>query len=267
MLSPGAPPPGCQRCNDELAPGRLAGQGGGVTSSLARFPTAFTLSAEHGELHAVHLPQLHAEPASPEVLESWRKLLSPGERALAEPYGWRRLRTFVGGRVALRELLHDDSAEILQTERGAPAVSQSVRASISHKDALAIALCSRWTKGAVGVDLEIDQPLSSDISRHTLTDPEQRALRMLSDEQRAREVRLRFSLKEALYKALDPFVQRYVGFHEVETWPQGSGSARALLALKEREGPFGVELRWMRREGLIVTTARVWEDSGACARC
>jgi phosphopantetheinyl transferase (holo-ACP synthase) len=39
------------------------------------------------------------------------------------------------------------------------------------------------------------------------------------------EVTLRFSMKEAVFKALNPLVKRYISFLEVEVWPKEDGSA------------------------------------------
>ena len=49
-----------------------------------------------------------------------------------------------------------------------------------------------------------------------LTEAEQAEIASLAERDRAREVTVRFSAKEAIYKAIDPFVRRYVGFQEVE---------------------------------------------------
>jgi 4'-phosphopantetheinyl transferase EntD len=73
-----------------------------------------------------------------------------------------------------------------------------------------------------------------------------------------REVLIRFSVKEAIYKALDPFVRRYVDFAEVEVDLHPDGIAEATLNLKHGEGPFRVEARtFFPTTGEILTTARV----------
>ena len=79
----------------------------------------------------------------------------------------------------------------------------------------------------------------------------------MSEVERGSEVLLRFSAKEAIYKALDPYVKRYVGFREVAVTPLADGTAKVLMCLAQKEGPFDVDVRWMRTEGLIVTTARI----------
>jgi len=104
-------------------------------------------------------------------------------------------------------------------------------------------------------------PLRIDIARKVLTDDERAELDTLSEPERMAEVRLRFSAKEAIYKALDPFVRRYVGFHEVSVRPLPDGTSQVRAHLPPTEGPFDVEVRWLRRDGLVLTTARV--SSGA----
>jgi 4'-phosphopantetheinyl transferase EntD len=90
-----------------------------------------------------------------------------------------------------------------------------------------------------------------------LTGRELAEIAHLSGEERGREVLLRFSAKEAVYKAIDPFVRRYVGFLEVEVSPRPDGSAAFASLLPIGEGPFVVDVRWRRFDGVVLTTARV----------
>jgi 4'-phosphopantetheinyl transferase EntD len=71
---------------------------------------------------------------------------------------------------------------------------------------------------------------------------------------------VRFSAKEAVYKAVDPFVRRYVAFSEAYVAPNEDGSAVARLTLRPDEPRFVVDVRWLRRDGLVLTTARVSRD-------
>ncbi len=162
---------------------------------------------------------------------------------------------------------------VLSDDRGAPRLPPGVSGSISHKDfsatgasravlpaAVAVALVAREERARVGVDIEVAAPVPPsplDIARRILTDDELSAIFTKSPEERVREVLLRFSAKEALYKAVDPFVRRYVAFREVEVAPLPDGSAHVRLLLHEGEGPFHVMARWQPFEGLFVTSARV----------
>jgi enterobactin synthetase component D len=190
--------------------------------------------------------------------------LLPQERAFAANLGEVRRRTWVGGRVAMRLALDRiglNAPPILSDDRGAPLLPSGIAGSISHKDDLAIALVAPEGSARIGVDVEKDTPRQLDISRKVLRDEELVELAKLPEAARGGEVLLRFSAKEALYKALDPFVKRYVAFHEVAVTPLPSGTAEVSMALARGEGPFRAEVRWTRERDRIVTTARVWREA------
>jgi 4'-phosphopantetheinyl transferase EntD len=129
--------------------------------------------------------------------------------------------------------------------------------SISHKDTVAVGLAARARGDAIGVDVEIDRAPRTDIGRMILRDEERAEVDVLPPEERPLETLLRFSAKEALYKALDRYVARYVGFKEARVTPRADGTARVELFLTKEEGPFDVEARWQRIDGLVLTTVRV----------
>ena len=59
------------------------------------------------------------------------------------------------------------------------------------------------------------------------------------------EVLLRFSFKEAVYKAIHPFLSRSVEFTEVEVDPNSDGSAKLTFILKGSE-EFDYKASWQR---------------------
>jgi 4'-phosphopantetheinyl transferase EntD len=189
-------------------------------------------------------------------------LLLPAERALAAEKKGARLPAWVGGRVAMRVAaarLGIALPPVGSDDRGAPVLPAGVLGSISHKADLAVALLGRDAdpRARLGVDVEEDRPGKLDISGKVLRDEELDALASLGEPERGREVLLRFSLKEAVYKALDPFVRRYVGFKEVAVTVSADGSAEVQPHLEAGEGPFVFTARWRREKGLVVTTVRV----------
>jgi phosphopantetheine--protein transferase-like protein len=107
------------------------------------------------------------------------------------------------------------------------------------------------------VDVETDVERKHDIARRVLTDAERDAIVGLDDRARARAITVRFSAKEAIYKALDPFVRRYVAFDEVAVSPLPGGDARVVATLRAGEGPFAIAATWRVFDGLVLTTARV----------
>ncbi len=145
--------------------------------------------------------------------------LHPDEAAFAAGLAERRAREWVAGRLALRSLVRDhhgvELPPILVDGRGGPRLPSTIAASISHKGEVAAALVGDG-QTAVGVDLEHDAPTRSDLAGRLLTITERATLVGLDDLACRHEVRRRFAVKEAIYKAVAPRVRRYVGFLEVE---------------------------------------------------
>lgn len=155
-----------------------------------------------------------------------------------------RRREYIAGRAALHLALAT-AAPILSDDRGAPILPPGWVGSVSHKGAFAAALVSPAGRGHIGVDLERAGPPRGDIARRILTEREQAAL-----PDRGRAVTLRFAIKEAIYKALDPYVRRYVGFAEVEL--ELAGDAVAVTTAL----PFAIEASWREHAGHWLATAR-----------
>ena len=140
-----------------------------------------------------------------------------------------------------------EGVAILSDDRGAPILPPGWVGSISHKGVRAAALVAPAGGGHIGVDLEVAAPPRQDIARRVLTPREQAAL-----PDRGRAVTLRFSIKEAIYKAIDPYVRRYVGFTEVELDFTGD-DVTVTTAL-----PFAIEATWREHAGHWLATARAW---------
>lgn len=223
------------------------------------YTVAFRAELAFGHCVGLHLPA--REPVLPDAA---RAQLADGEIAHAREFGPKRQISWYGGRIVLRTALADLGAPagaLPSNDRGAPRVPSGFVGSISHTDTLATALVARASGWDVGIDIEAIARTTHDVSRHVLTDVELEALDPLGDEERHRQVLLRFSAKEALYKALDPSVQRFVGFKEVEAWPEDD-RVRFVLGLGAGEGPFEAEGTWEARDGVYLTTARVRPAAG-----
>jgi len=174
--------------------------------------------------------------------------LAAAEQQRAAELGPVRRRDFIAGRTALRLALGADraiDAAILADDRGAPVLPPGWVGSLSHKGGLAAALVAPAGAGHVGIDLERAAPPRADIARRILTEREQAAL-----PDRGASVTLRFAIKEAIYKAIDPYVRRYVGFTEVELALDGDAVA-VTTAL-----PFAIEASWREHGGHWLATAR-----------
>jgi 4'-phosphopantetheinyl transferase EntD len=191
--------------------------------------------------------------------------LHPVEIAFARALPEARRAGWVGGRVALRAALAAGGVEasepMLATPRGAPLLPAGAVGSVSHKRTIAVALCAREAnpRATIGIDVEDLRPLRTDIASRVLTADE---LAVLPADGPARDaaVLLAFSAKEAIYKALDPWVHRFVGFQEASVARGSDGSLAGRLALAGSEGPFSVELHQARvenEERVILVGARV----------
>ena len=191
--------------------------------------------------------------------------LHPVETAFARALPEVRRAGWVGGRVALRAALAAVGAEasgpMLSAPRGAPLLPPGAVGSVSHKRTIAVALCAPAAdpRATIGIDVEELRPLRTDIAPRVLT-PDELAVIPASGPARDAAVLLWFSAKEAIYKALDPWVQRFVGFDEAIVARAEDGALRARLGLTRGEGPFSVELHDANvagHAGLILVAARV----------
>ncbi len=150
------------------------------------------------------------------------------------------------GRLALREVLAMPELVVGNDDRGAPIAPAGWVASIAHKRDRAAALVAPDDGARIGVDLEHARAPRGPIEHRVLND---RELAAIAD---PREVTLYFAVKEAIYKAVDPFVRRYVSFHEVElALAPGTSDVAVISAL-----PFAIEAWWCEHDGCWLATAR-----------
>jgi 4'-phosphopantetheinyl transferase EntD len=231
----------------------------GCTPHTPRYSLAFHKHTPFGHCVGVWLPP--AEACLDVVVDG---RLTPAEQAQAATMMPRRRVCWMGGRIALREAFARGArtcGDILSSPRGAPHVPPDCTASISHKDRLAVALVDSVERGRVGVDVEDLEPARPDIVRLVLRDGERGLVESVAPEQKWFETVLRFSTKEAIYKALDPYVNRYVAFHEAEVVPQPDGTCAVTLSLVKGEGPFEIDAAWERWTDFVLTYVRVREST------
>ena len=227
------------------------------------FEPIFRLDLPHGRCVGVALPEL--EVGSDALVTEAAGALPEAERRYCDTLPGARRVSWAGGRIALRAALADlgvDAGAILSTPRGAPLVPGGARGSISHKEGLAVALAARADvdEGAwrLGIDIERVAPGKLDISKRVLRPEELAFLPPPEDPRRIEDLAFAFSAKEAIYKALDPFVARYVSFQEVAVDRNSDGTAFATLDLRDgSSAAFEVDVRWFRRDAFVITTARV----------
>ena len=203
-----------------------------------------------------------ALPGNPDAVpEEVLERLHPAEREEALRQRGYRQPEWVGGRLAANaaiRLLGLQPGPVLSDARGAPLPPPGVRLSISHKRSLVVALAARAENGDIGVDLEDLSPARPDVASAVLTGAEQLEVGALPEDRRWTAILLRFSLKEAIYKAVAPRVQRMIGFEEADVALHPDGSADLKLRLRPEEPSPRLEGRytWMNSQVLTMVRAR-----------
>jgi enterobactin synthetase component D len=211
-------------------------QNGGAVIVLSRhspYSLAFRLAAEHGAIAGTHIPVVPAP-----IPEHALAKLHPEERVLALSFDGYRQVQFVGGRLALGAALRDLSrprAAVLADAYGAPVLPDGLTGSVSHKRDLAVAIAAPGRHG-LGIDIEDTRRVRPGIAPHVLCADELRSLEDLDEKRLWLELITRFSIKEAVYKAVHRFVRRHIGFHEVAVWPDEHGHARVELRFEHCGG-------------------------------
>lgn len=221
------------------------------------FAIVFRHSMGPAEIVGVRLPH----PA-PEVLPSeLQARLHPMEWGHAQTLKPLRRVTWIGGRLALRAALAhvgvDEVGALLSDDRGAPVLPARLVGSVSHKSTLAVGLVAADEGVRIGVDVEdLWSPPRTQIARRVLTPEELARWSRLPEEEQWPQLLLWFSAKEALYKALDPYVRRYVGFTEVALHTYAPQQLEATLLSADLRG-FTATGEWAHVQGHLLTTFTV----------
>ena len=222
---------------------------------MKSFHVAHDHACSHGIVCAVHIPD-SPEPVPERILAT----LPEAEAVHAASLRGYRQGQFVGGRIALRQALGHLGVRpgpLLTLERGGPALPADVVGSVSHKRNLAIAMVARDEGWTLGCDLEDYEPMRLRIAKQVLRPEELTAIADVPERDQWIALVLRFSIKESIYKALDPYVNRYVAFKEASVAPDLEGRAEVALHLEHGEGPFEVEACYHWLWGRIVTSVRI----------
>jgi 4'-phosphopantetheinyl transferase EntD len=222
--------------------------------------STFVVSSPHGSLVGVRLSLRGVEHAHK------HPGLHPDESLRAVELRGARRTSFVAGRIALARALDELGAPrvaVGSDDRGAPIVTPGFVGSVSHKGELGVGLAAIDEGMRVGVDVETIHEIRSGIERLVLVDEERARLALLPEHERSRALLASFSVKESIYKAIDPFVRRYVGYREaIVELPEGAamerGFARASVSLQLAQGESIAHLEAFVtvRDGLLLSTAR-----------
>eukprot|EP00539_Tryblionella_compressa_P020466 CAMPEP_0178865610 /NCGR_PEP_ID=MMETSP0747-20121128/4511_1 /TAXON_ID=913974 /ORGANISM="Nitzschia punctata, Strain CCMP561" /LENGTH=369 /DNA_ID=CAMNT_0020532427 /DNA_START=23 /DNA_END=1132 /DNA_ORIENTATION=+ len=188
------------------------------------------------------------------------------------------------GRLAIRIALEFPDYPVLKDSFGRPILVPGIFGSISHKQNRGVAILSSslpiadsgddpinkpgMTFAGIGVDLEMtSRPGRPSIAKKVLTEAEREALGGLPGISPEEEVLLRFSLKEAIYKAAHPLLCQYVGFQEAEVTPlpDGTATCKWFLDTKADEKITKLTAHWIKltdeEEEFFLTSASVYSNA------
>jgi 4'-phosphopantetheinyl transferase EntD len=254
---------------------RAASGGPAASTVLARtapaFARLFEVNLRHGFCVGVGLDSAAAAPAGWPRVGAADAAAHPLDLLAAESMrSESRLASFCGGRAALRlglrscGLAHD--GPIGREPSGAPVLPVGALASISHTRGLAASLVAPARPGvreALGLDVEaVGRACSPRLAERVLSAAERAHVEAeaAAGSPAQAGVLLRFSLKEALYKALHRLgAHDGVLFRDVSLSPRLDGTAACEWADTHRAhaDAWAVELTWAVLADYYVATAHV----------
>ena len=145
--------------------------------------------------------------------------LHPAELRQIERAVSRRRHEYSAGRLLARSLLNGlgvAQAPLLNRPNRTPAWSAGVVGSISHCATLcAVAVALESEIAAIGIDVELAEPLGVDVEPLVLTAIDRDSIARLPASVRILGSRLVFSAKEAIYKVLYPIGGMFIDFSDV----------------------------------------------------
>ena len=199
------------------------------TASGALLPLPVALGA--GWVARVAIPD-RDEP--PERWGSWSEL-TPREKAHARAAKPRRGAEFTAGRVALRRALAaaggPSDHSCLPGAQGRPELPSGFTGSITHKIGWAYAVAARAAAGTLGIDCEDGEGRDRSAIASRVLRPSELARWEAAGRSWPALLEV-FSVKEAIYKAIHPWVPRWIDFDEAEVHPGGR------IEMHFAEGPF-----------------------------
>lgn len=218
------------------------------------YSVVYREAVHHGVVIGVSLPEQKAAIPAGVIAQ-----LHPDERAFAESLRGFRKMHWVGARIATAtafSLLGYGAPPVLSDPWGAPTSQHDLSISISHKKHLAVAIVARSDHGSLGVDLEDLEPPRPVIASRILRPEELHEIEQLPESRRWTAMLIRFSVKEAIYKALAPRQRRYIAFTEAEVTPDVDGTVSVTLHLEQGPYPAEIEARYTWIQRSVLTTAR-----------
>lgn len=194
--------------------------------------------------------------------------LFPDEQTDIAGASSRRIAEFAAGRACAHAGLEALGVRVVAIGKGAdrsPQWPADIEGSIAHTDGKAMAVVARRSDlGSAGIGIDVEQRgrVRSELYRKLFTDGEIDVILSAADE--GLEATVRFSAKEAFYKAQYPLTQSWVSFTDVAI-ESSDGAYRAVPAtslpvLDDVEWP--IEVGVSADDAFVTTGVRVQRASG-----
>jgi 4'-phosphopantetheinyl transferase EntD len=187
--------------------------------------------------------------------------LHPAEAALAGRMGDARRHEFALGRACARHALAvlGVPGPVLRGDDRAPIWPPGVVGSLTHCDALCAAAVAR--EGdivAIGLDAELDAPLSDRLARRVCTSAERLHLARLPGREPGAWGKLAFSAKESFYKAWYTLARTGLGFRDVEVSIDPDAARFSVRVLRgDKPGPRTAQGRFAFAPPHVVTAVAI----------
>lgn len=200
---------------------------------------------DHG--NSLHFAALRFDVPALARASVWQVELPEGLATAAE----KRRAEYVAGRLCARQALADLNGTAYtpgRTPAALPAWPEGSLGSITHSRGLAASVVASTRRyAALGIDAEARMPAerARRLAPQILVETERDWLATLDDTLAGEFVTTAFSLKESLYKALYPLVQRCFYFHDARLidWnPSGGTATLELLTTLSPSWPAGAQL-------------------------
>ena len=216
-----------------------------------------------GEIMIERILPAHVSVASRTAMVS-EDQLHPEEELLVVRAVSRRRREFATGRSCARSALASLGVRdypVTSHPGGAPRWPKGFVGSISHCDGYcASAVASEETIRTIGIDVEPNAPIKPHLVPDIAlpSEAEWIAAKPAGGNRPVHRDRLLFTIKESVYKAWFPLVERWLGFEDAHVEVMGDGTegefiARLLVVGRSLDGEEISEFRgrWMAESGLV----------------
>lgn len=164
--------------------------------------------------------------------------LLANEKSLTHKMGKKRLNEFRAGRFCMRRALAElnfTNTSILIGGNREPVLPSNIVGSISHCSNLAGAIALKNTQiSSIGIDIELSQGLEDKLIPIVCTSNEQSNLDSFGN--RNLNAMLLFSIKESVYKCLNPLLRIWLDFHDLDIKLQENDSYSVVFTKPEHVG-------------------------------